>query len=86
MDIVLVVLAGYFGIGLLALGILDILTNRVRTKLQSASLETQSKLAITGNFVGNKSSMLLVLGALWLFWPVAIYGALTPSKEDKLDE
>ena len=85
MDIVLIILAGYFGIGLLSLCLLDTLTGRVRTKLRLASVEAQSKLALTGNYVGSKSSIVLVLGALWLLWPVAIYGALTPKK-DKLDE
>jgi len=85
MNIILVVLASYFGIGLFALCLLDALTSRVRTKLRLASLEAQSKLAVTGNYVGGKSSIVLVLGALWLFWPVAVYGALTPSKKDKPD-
>ncbi len=85
-DIIFLVLAIYFGVGICAIALLDILTHRVRSKLYSASLDTQHKIASTGNFVGSKTSVALVMFALWLFWPVAIYGALTPSKGSKTDE
>ena len=82
MDIALIIVGAYFGIGLFALIILDVLTGRIRKTLYSASAETQSKLAVTGNYVGGKTSIVMVLGALWLFWPVAIYGAVTKSQGD----
>lgn len=85
MNTILTIIGIYLVIGFVALCILDILTNRIRTKLRSASAETQSRLVIAGNYVGNKSSIVLTLVALWLFWPVAIYGALSPSKENKQD-
>lgn len=85
MDTIVSILGVYFSLGLFALCVLDIVTGRIRTRLKTASVEAQSKLAVTGNYVGGKTSKVLVLGALWLLWPVAIYGALTPSKEEKSD-
>ena len=86
MDVVVIALGIYFGVGLVALGILEVQTGRIRGKLHSASLEAQNKLLVSGNLVGGKTSRVLVIGALWLFWPVAIYGALSSPKEDKPDE
>lgn len=83
MDIIVSILGVYFSLGLIALCVLDIITGRIRKRLRSASLEAQSKLAVTGNFVGGRSSVVLVMVALWLFWPIAIWGALSSPKEDK---
>lgn len=82
-NAILAVVGIYFIIGFVALCILDILTGRIRSRLHSASEETQGRLAVTGSYVGNKTSIALTLIALWLFWPVAIYGALSSSKESK---
>lgn len=79
-NMILTGIASYFVIGFIALCILDILTGRIRSKLHSASAETQSKLVATGNYFGGKTSIVLTLVALWLFWPVAIYGALRGAK------
>ena len=88
MGVVLVILVGYFSAGLLALCVLDALTGRVRNRLRSASVEVQDGLATTGSFVGRRSSVVLLLVALWLFWPAAIYGALASlrSTEEQADE
>ena len=81
---ILIILGGYFGIGLIALGILDFCTGRVQSRIKGAAADTQTKLTATGNYVGRKASVLLIIVVLWLLWPVAIFGALTPEKkEDK---
>jgi len=66
----------YFGLGIIAIGILDLCTGRVRKRLREASYETQSKLAVSGSFIGVKTALFLTIVALWLFWPIAIYGAV----------
>ena len=73
----------YLGLGIIALGILDIFTKRVRTKLVAASEETQGKMLNAGQMVGRKTAMALTAGALWLFWVVAIFAALRKAKEDE---
>ena len=70
----------YLLTGIVALGLLDLFTGRIRKKLKTASYETQEKLAGAGSFVGTKTAMVLILIALWIFWVVAIYGALKGAK------
>lgn len=70
------VLGVYFLLGIVALVLLDLITKRVRGRLKAASQETQLKLLDSGSFISPKTAVLLTLGALWLFYPVAIYAAL----------
>lgn len=74
--IVLEAVALYFIIGIVALGLLDLTTGRIRRQLKEASIETQTRLVHTGQFVGTRTAVLLTLGALWLFWWLAIYSAI----------
>ena len=73
----------YLLTGLVALGLLDVFTGRIRKKLKSASYQTQAKLAASGSLVGRKTAMILILIALWIFWVVAIYGAISEKMEEK---
>ena len=77
MVILLTVLGGYLLLGIVVLGLFDWLTGRVRKRLREASSETQERLNATGNITGAKTAALLTVLALWMFWPVAIYGALS---------
>ncbi|MDD5220911.1 MAG: hypothetical protein PHV11_10115 [Candidatus Bipolaricaulis sp.] len=70
----------YLLTGIVALGILDLLTGRIRRKLGVASLDTQSKLASQGSYTGSRGALALTIIALLVFWPVAIYGALSKSR------
>ena len=74
--IAIIIIGGYFGLGILALLSLDLLTGRIRRRLGEAIADTQDKLAFAGSAVGRKESFVLTIGALWLFWPVAIYASL----------
>lgn len=85
MNAILLILAIYLGVGICALVVLDILTHRIRSRLYSASLDTQSKMIDTGNYVGDKTSKMLTVLALWMFWPVAIYGAFSSPRRNKSD-
>jgi len=71
----------YLLTGIVALGLLDLFTGRIRRKLKSASYQAQAKLAASGSLVGIKMAMILTLIALWIFWVVAIYGAISNKKE-----
>ena len=63
--------------GIVVLGLLDLFTGRVRKNITNASYKSQEKLAASGSFVGRKTAMALTLIALWIFYPVAIYGAIS---------
>ncbi len=73
----------YFGVGMLALGLLDLLTGRIRNRLTIAAAEAREKLAATGLLVGVKEAVLLTLGASWLFWPLVIFSALFGNSNGK---
>ncbi len=78
------IIAGiYFGVGLLSLIVLDLCTKRIRTRIKDASIEAAVKISDTGNYVTEKMALILTLVALFIFWPAAIYGALTPRRKGK---
>jgi len=82
---ILIGIGVYLGLGLIALIVLDLKTKRVRTRIVTASQDAQSKMWGTGNFVGSKTAMGLTVITLWLFWVVAIFGALTKPKQERPD-
>lgn len=69
-------IALYFAIGVVALALLDLITGRVRKRLREASFETQDRLIKSGQPTGTKTALLLTIGALLLFWWLAIYSAI----------
>src|SRR3972149_4860114 len=71
----------YLLLGLIALGIFDRTTKRIRNKLATAATETQSRLIASGTFVGNRMATILFIGAMWLFWPAVFIGVLTDKKK-----
>ena len=83
MSAILTGIGVYFATGIVALGLLDLLTRRIRTRLSSATMGAKDKLAISGSFVGNKEATILTIGALWLLWPVAIFSAVKGDKNGK---
>ena len=69
--------------GIVVLSLFDLFTGRIRRKLKTASYQAQEKLAASGSFVGVKTAMALTLVALWIFYPVAIYGAISEKREER---
>ena len=74
---ILQIICAYFALGIIALVLLDWLTGRVRSRLRSASYDAQSKLVLSGNYVGTKMALVLTVVVLWLFWPLAIFSAIS---------
>ena len=74
---ILEIIGIYLLSGVVAIGLLDLITGRIRHKLKDASFQTQTKLINTGFFVGLKVAMVVISIVLWIFWPVAIYGAVS---------
>ena len=72
----------YLLLGLLALGVFDVATKRIRNKLTNASAETQTRLIAAGNPVNTQTASILLIGALWLFWPMVFIGILTDRRKD----
>jgi len=71
------ILLAYFLGGLLALLVFDLKTKRIRTKIQSAGLEAQLKMAQANSPLGVKAGIALILTLTWLFWPAVLLGAAT---------
>ena len=82
------VVIGYLVMGLLALAVLDLTTKRIRSKLRGASYETQTVVANTntGTYLGNKLAIVVILTALWIFWPAVIWGAVESRIRRKENE
>lgn len=85
--LVLRILAGYLAVGMIYLALFDLITKRLRNKVVFASQEAQSKLISSGNFVGSKVAMLVMVFAVWIFWPAVLVGSIVPGKkgEDESD-
>ncbi len=70
----------YFLLGVVSLCAFDLTTKRLRTGLQDATDDTQSKLLAHGSYVAPKQATILFFGALLLFWPAVFVGIV----KDKL--
>ena len=67
----------YFIVGVVAIGLLDLITKRIRHRIRGASYETQSQLMDRVQMrPGNQMSMLITAVALWVFWLPVVLGAL----------
>jgi hypothetical protein len=66
----------YFLVGIAAIGLLDALTGRVRNRVKEASVETQSIMLKAMTPLGTKTSLIVTLIALWVWWPFAIGSAI----------
>jgi len=71
------ILLVYFLGGLFILIVFDLITKRIRTKIQSAGLEAQVTMAQANNPLGVKAGIVLMLTLTWLFWPTVLLGAAT---------
>ena len=83
--IILIVLAAYLLVGLLSLTVFDLLTGRVRQRFGNAAVETQSKLAGSGNYVGQRMALVITALATLIFWPVVIYGFIESKLKERKD-
>ena len=67
----------YFIVGVVAIGLLDLITKRIRHRIRDASYETQSRLMDGVQMrPGIQMSMLITAVALWVFWLPVVLGAL----------
>ena len=77
------ILGMYLLIGLGVLFLLNIITGRIQRNLVDASYETQSKLINAGFALGRKTSVVVTALAVWIFWPVTVYGAIESAIKGK---
>ncbi len=75
-ELVVVLVAADFLLGLLSLATLELLTKRISSRLSGASRDAQAAFINTGNYLGSRTMKIAVGLALWVFWPAAVYGAL----------
>ena len=74
---ILYVVALYLVAGMGILILFDALTHRIRKKLEVAAYETHETLITAGHFVKPKTAKVIFFGAMWIFWPAVLVGALT---------
>lgn len=80
---ILIGVAVYLLLGIVFLGIFDLVTQRIHTKFTQAVSDTQQRLGASGNYVGNRASACLFVITMWLFWPMVFIGALTDKKGEE---
>ena len=76
-------LIGYLALGAVLLLLFNLLTGRLSKNLPNSSTDAQQKLIMSGNYVNRKSAGILLLGSMWLLWPIVFVGALLPQRKDK---
>jgi hypothetical protein len=76
-------LIGYLALGAVLLLLFNLLTGRLSKNLPDSSSDAQQKLIMSGNYVNRKSAGILLLGSMWLLWPIVFIGALLPQRKDK---
>ena len=76
MQDTLLLLGIYYALGIVSLVIMFVRTGGFKNRIRKGSYETQDRLAAAGTVAGSKTALVFVMMALWLFWPVAIFGAL----------
>jgi hypothetical protein len=69
MNIIVMVILGYLLLGVIALGLLDLITGRVRRNLINESAGVRV-------VASEKLALAVTIFALWIFWPFAIYAAI----------
>ena len=81
-----VALGAYFTLGIVAIVLLELFTGKVRHNFAGAQEDARQKLLASGNYMGQRTSRLVMAGALWLFWPAALYGVIRSSGDDNGEE
>lgn len=80
-QVLIIVIGGYLALGIVCIGLLELFTKRVSTRIKDYSFEVQNVTG-TGNVSANAITVLL---ALWLFYPFAIYAALSSKRRKVID-
>lgn len=80
---ILIIVGIYLLIGLVSLAFLELKDKRISRKIKNASREAQVGLINSGIYAGGKMSLIILLGSLWLLYPVALYGAIESWIDDR---
>jgi GR25 family glycosyltransferase involved in LPS biosynthesis len=79
----LALIGTYFGIGILALAILEANTHKISRNLDRATQETQTAAINAGYYLNPKVARIVIIATTVLFWPTAIYGYLESQNKTK---
>jgi hypothetical protein len=83
MELALKIIVGYFCLGIIALGIFDLTTKRIRTNWRDSVGEAQTKLANSGNYMGRRMGHIALLIAMLIFWWLVLIGSFARPKKEK---
>lgn len=76
------VLISYFLVGIIALGLFDIVTGRLRRNWNRAVVETMTRMSEAGAGLSARVCAVLFAVVMWIFWPVVLIGAAQDVVED----
>jgi hypothetical protein len=80
-TLIFVIIISYLLLGVVILLVFDIVTKRIRSKLLSATAETQSRMAEAGSPMSGSTAKIFFMCLMWLFWPAVLLGAATKAKD-----
>lgn len=72
----------YLMIGIITLGTFELRTKRLSKNLNQASINTQNAIIGAGSLISNKAAKVLIIIAIFLFWPFVFIGLLTSKKKE----
>jgi len=76
------VVIGYFLCGIVALGLFDIATGRLRKNWNDAIVKTMTRMSEAGVGLSAGACAVLFAIVMWIFWPVVLYGAARDVVDD----
>ena len=80
------VLIGYLLCGIVALGLFDIVTGRLRRNWNDAIVKTMGQMSEAGIGLSVRACSVLFIVVMWLFWPAVLVGAVHDLFEKKGEE
>ena len=83
MELALKIIVGYLCLGIIALGIFDLTTKRIRTNWRDSVSEAQTSLVNSGNYIGRKAGHIALLIAMLIFWWLVLIGSFMRPKKEK---
>lgn len=86
MSIAAQILVSYFLLGLVSLLLFDLATKRIRSNMSRAGIRAQIEMAASGNPIGPKVGMALMVVLTWLLWPMVLIGAVAGGGREEGQE
>lgn len=83
MGTALTVIGVYLAIGIIALGIFELITKRISSKFTHSTFDTMDSLANSGTIVSSKMAQVILAIAIIIFYPAVFIGMIGGKRGEK---